>query len=1047
MQKKLLTLTQLVLLAVFLLGHQASFGQAQKLIQKRTVPQAALDYLVRNKQSLKLADTDIADLTLNSETVTKHNGLRHLYLKQQYRGIEIHGAVTNMNLTQDGKVISLGDRFQKDISRKIKTTEPGLDAAAAVAAAARHLNVSLGGALTVKENIGGASREVIFNKGGISLEPIPAKLVYQPMEDGSLKLAWEVSIYELSAQNWWNIRLDASTGKVLDKDNMVLHCQFDNQGMGGAMLHKNHSHIQKQASFNFLEAVSAATSNAVAASASYNVYAIPNESPNHTPRTLVSGTAADADASPKGWQYNSAGTYTTITRGNNVYAYEDPKNNNSYLLNYSPDGGTDLNFDFPVDLTQQPVTYRDAAITNLFYMNNIIHDVWYQYGFDEASGNFQLDVLGKGGLGGDPVLAEAQDSRDIPETRNNANFATPRDGYAPRMQMYLWSGIPDANLFQVSAPASIAGSYSAIEGTFSKPLSPTRVTGKLVLVQTATGVSEQGCEVPSNAAAINGNIAVVYRGTCGFADKVQNAQKAGAIAVVVINNAAGGPITMGGTPTSADPAIVIPAIMISQADGSNIRTQLNAGVEVVVTLKNDGSGPEFDGDFDNGIIAHEYGHGISNRLTGGALNTSCLGNAEQGGEGWSDWFALMMTMKTGDKATKSRGIGTYASAQPTTGLGIRPAPYTTDMSVNSYTYGAVNNTSLAAPHGVGFVWATMLWDMTWAFVDKYGYDADLYHGNGGNNMAMQLVIDGLKMQVCSPGFVDARDAILAADQADYGGANQEMIWQVFARRGLGYSAKQGLSTSRTDQVEAFDMPPVFACEAPVITVKPTSDVFTGGDAKTIYLGYGPQNVNLTANGDPTFKYTWTPAVGLSDATIANPVFTPTATGTYTFTVTGVNANECTRTASVTINVVDVRCGTKNDKVQVCHSGKVLCIVTKDVAAHLTHGDNLGTCSQVATAGLAGENLVVAQDELKLSVRPNPSNSKTNIEFTLTEKSKFRLEVLNMQGAVVSVLDEREGDAGETFTYEFNKGKLAHGVYITRLITDKESKFTKIVFQP
>jgi len=1047
MHKTLLTLTQLILLVVFLLGSQVSYGQTQKLIQKKPVPQAALDYLARNKQSLKLADNDIADLTLNSETVTKHNGMRHLYLKQQYQGIEIFGAVTNMNVTRDGEVISMGDRFQKNISRKIKTNEPGLDATAAVAAAVRYLNITPKGALSVKENIGGANRAVIFDAAGISLEPIPAKLVYQPMEDGSLKLAWEVSIYELSAQNWWNIRLDASTGKVLDKDNMVLHCQFDNQGVGGTMLHKNHSHIQKQAAFNFMEAVSAATNNAVLTSGSYNVYAIPNESPNHGDRTLVSGTAADPDASPNGWQYNSGGIYTTVTRGNNVYAYEDPDNNNSFATNYSPNGGTDLNFDFPVDLTKQPITYRDAAITNLFYMSNVIHDVWYQYGFDEASGNFQLDVLGKGGRGGDPVLAEAQDSRNISATRNNANFATPTDGYAPRMQMYLWSGIPDADQFRVTAPSPIAGTYPALEGTFSKPLTSTRINGKLVLVQTATGVSDQGCAVPSNAAAINGNIAVVYRGTCGFADKVQNAQKAGAIAVVVINNAAGGPITMGGTPTVAEPAIVIPAVMISQADGSNIRTQLDAGVEVVVTLKNDGSGPEFDGDFDNGIIVHEYGHGISTRLTGGALNSSCLGNAEQGGEGWSDWFGLMMTMKPGDKATKSRGIGTYASAQPTTGLGIRPAPYSTDMGVNSYTYGATNNTSLAAPHGVGFVWATMLWDMTWAFVDKYGYDADLYKGKAGNNMAMQLVIDGLKMQVCSPGFVDARDAILAADRVNYNGANQEMIWRVFARRGLGFSASQGSSANRSDQVEAFDMPPVFACEAPVVTVKPTSDVFTGGDAKTIYLGYGAQSVTLTASGDPTFKYTWTPATGLSSATIANPVFTPTAAGTYTFTVTGVNANECTRTATVTINVVNVRCGSKNDKVQVCHNGSVICITPKDVAAHLTHGDNLGECSATATASLVGQDVAAAaKDELKLSVRPNPSNGKTKIEFTLTEKGKFRIEVLNMQGTVISVLDDREGDANETFTYEFNKGKLATGVYITRLITEKESKFTKIIFE-
>jgi hypothetical protein len=340
----------------------------------------------------------------------------------------------------------------------------------------------------------------------------------------------------------------------------------------------------------------------------------------------------------------------------------------------------------------------------------------------------------------------------------------------------------------------------------------------------------------------------------------------------------------------------------------------------------------------------------------------------------------------------------------------------------------------------------MLWDMTWAFVDKYGFNEDLYNGKGGNNMAMQLVIDGLKLQPCNPGFVDARDAILAADKANNKGANQEMIWRVFARRGLGYSATQGLNTNRSDQVEAFDLPPVFACAAPVINITRSSNVYTGGDAKTIFLGYGAQSVTLTATGDETFKYTWSPTAGLSNANIANPVFTPTSAGTYTFTVTAINANECTRTATVTIDVKDVRCGSKKDKVQVCHQGKVSCVEPATVADHLKHGDNLGTCTKPVTAGLSGQEVMAVKDELKLTARPNPSNGKTSIEFTLTEKSKFRLEVLNMQGSVLSILGEDEGNAGESFIYELNKGKLAPGVYITRLITDKESKFTKIIFQ-
>ncbi|MEM6698738.1 MAG: M36 family metallopeptidase, partial [Bacteroidota bacterium] len=106
----------------------------------------------------------------------------------------------------------------------------------------------------------------------------------------------------------------------------------------------------------------------------------------------------------------------------------------------------------------------------------------------------------------------------------------------------------------------------------------------------------------------------------------------------------------------------------------------------------------------------------------------------------------------------------------------------------------------------GSVWCAMLWDMFWDLVDVHGYDTDLYNGTGGNNIAIDLVLNGMKMQTCNPGFVDGRDAILAADDALYGGANKCTIWNAFARRGLGFSANQGGSASNTDGTEAFDLP-------------------------------------------------------------------------------------------------------------------------------------------------------------------------------------------------------------------------------------------------
>ncbi|MGJ7449800.1 M36 family metallopeptidase, partial [Aquipuribacter sp. MA13-13] len=85
------------------------------------------------------------------------------------------------------------------------------------------------------------------------------------------------------------------------------------------------------------------------------------------------------------------------------------------------DGGADLTFDFEADLSEHAQDYREAAVTNLFYMNNVIHDVMALYGFDEEAGNFQAFNYGGGPGGGDHVRAEAADGGGT----NNANFSTP----------------------------------------------------------------------------------------------------------------------------------------------------------------------------------------------------------------------------------------------------------------------------------------------------------------------------------------------------------------------------------------------------------------------------------------------------------------------------------------------------------------------------------------------------------------------------------------------------------------------------------------------
>ncbi|MET4105557.1 T9SS-dependent M36 family metallopeptidase [Hymenobacter sp. UYP22] len=772
----------------------------------------ALGALKARQAKLGLKTADLTDAAVTSQYTDKSNGVTHVYLRQRVQGIEVYGAVADVHLSQSGKVADLHSSFLPNAATQARNAAPSLTAEQAVAAAAKALGMSAPRGLSLQK-AGSAAEGMEFNDGGISLDKIPVKLMYQPLASGTLQLAWDVTLAPLNGEHYWNVRVDASSGALLDKTDYTISESFSISSLARP--------LAMAASAAALPAAPT-TANKPAAPNSYNVWPITVESPSHGARQVVTNPA-DAVTSPFGWHDTDgvAGPEYTITRGNNVHAYDDRRNTNTYTAgtNVSPDGGANLEFDFPFDasLPAPAVSNLNAAVVNLFYWNNLMHDVMARKGFDEVSGNFQVKNYSGTGLGNDNVLAEAQDaSTSSTVSLNNANFQTPVDGMRPRMQMYLWDR--SVAPVTITAPASLAGNIESVEATFTRRLSRTGpVSGTLVLANDGTTTPNLGCSAYTNAAAVAGNIALIDRGTCAFTIKVQQAQAAGAkMAIVINNNGNQIPFAFTGDTTG----IRIPAVMISQADGNRIKASLQAGNPVNLTV----SPPVTyyrDGDFDNGIVAHEYGHGISSRLTGGPANANCLSSAEQMGEGWSDFFALWMTTKPGDVGTTGRGIGTYASFEPTTGLGIRPTQYSTNMQINPATYDYVGktvanvnyNTYVDASgqtrvyvHSIGYIWATTLWDLNWALIGKYGYNTDLNANTGGNNIALRLVLDGCKLQPCNPGFLDGRNAILKADSINNKAANAALIWQVFARRGMGASAVQGSSNVLSDQKAAFDLP-------------------------------------------------------------------------------------------------------------------------------------------------------------------------------------------------------------------------------------------------
>ncbi|KAG0043742.1 Fungalysin/Thermolysin Extracellular metalloproteinase 5 [Gryganskiella cystojenkinii] len=414
-------------------NHSGSFFTGSSATSPEKV---ALDFV---EQKLSLTSNDY--LVKNAYT-SKHNGVTHVYLRQMVDGLEVVNGDININVDKNGNVISYGDSFYKGHIQKESLTikewikkeaetlaEQGrqltfgnwkhrtnrnkvveeeehkaksketISPQDALLSFARYLNVEIPRpeAMDVvsTSSLNSDKVEVVMTNCPLTADgKVPVAQAYIQTDDGTLELVYDFQVEMKDTDNWFHVQVHAETGKVMQVVDWV-------------------------------------------ADATYNVFPMGVNDPLDGERRLVVDPEHKV-GSPLGWNRQAQNKNFTTTVGNNVYAGENRRNGNDWQNNPKPEGKVskngDLTFDFKIDFEKDPVTYVDAAITNLFYWNNQVHDIFHHYGFDEESGNFQENNFGRGGKGNDAVIANAQDGSGY----NNANFATPPDGQHGQMRMYVW---------------------------------------------------------------------------------------------------------------------------------------------------------------------------------------------------------------------------------------------------------------------------------------------------------------------------------------------------------------------------------------------------------------------------------------------------------------------------------------------------------------------------------------------------------------------------------------------------------------------------------
>ena len=226
--------------------------------------------------------------------------------------------------------------------------------------------------------------------------------------------------------------------------------------------------------------------------------------------------------------------------------------------------------------------------------------------------------------------------------------------------------------------------------------------------------------------------------------------------------------------------------------------------------------------------------------------------------------------------------------------------------------------------------------------------------------------------------------------------------------------------------------------APTSTIMVSPSPTVAGHApNTIYLGFGPQSVTLSASSGTSYSWSSNPA-GFSSS-VQNPTVSPLQTTTYTVTVT--NSFGCLSTACVTISVLDWRCGINNTKIMLCHNDHTICVASSAVSSHLDHGDYLGGCSipkDLITGIPESHGFELEQNY------PNPFNAHTTIRYKVPAECFVILRVFDLFGREVRTLVNRLHSPGNYYA-AFNASELPGGMYFYTLESNEVTLKRMMVF--